>query len=340
MVTTLNTGTLRWPVFPPANWPGISITRLPAPGRRKSHPQALEVQASVAEFARHWEINPPTFEAYNTMFPFVYPATSVPRLITIGKIFCIFFYLDDVLLDVVEAERPISKLDTIGSCLRVFQTGHLPAQATRLEQAVRQVRQEILGQANEEWLMRFGATVVTYLQSSRQVSARPHLGAEFATLENYLHFREMDSGTYTGMDLIEFAQDSYLPIEVLGHPAIQDLRQRAAWVWAGMNDLISYHKEIALNRPGSNIISWLVTNQKLTLDTAANEVVRLVNSLVADFKSKVAGLPTWGEAELDRAACQYVMGLQDLIAAAWHWQLSTPRYRSPGSLIIELRSGN
>jgi hypothetical protein len=310
MVTTLKPGA--------SLWPGISVTVLPAPGKYKCHPGALEAQAQVADFARRWQILPPTFEAYNTMFSFVYPATSLARLVTIGKIFCIFFYLDDVLLDVLETQRPVSKLETIGACLKVFQTGQLPTHPTRLERAVQEVREEILAQANEQWLKRFATTVVAYLQTSRQFSAKPDLGAELDNIEDYLRLRELDSGTYTGMDLIEFAQDNYLPAEILNHPAIQDLREMAAWIWAGMNDLISYHKEIVLNRPGSNMLSWLVNSQKMPLEVAAGEVINLVNSLVLDFNRKLANLPDLEDEKLNLAMQQYVSGLQDLVAAAWH----------------------
>src|SRR5690242_9688047 len=158
MVTTLNPQASTWPKAKLAGWPGISVAALPAPGEYKCHPMATEAQARVAEFAKSWEIVPPTFEAYNTMFPFVYPATSLSRLVTIGKIFCIFFYLDDVLLDVLDTQRSVSKLETIGSCLKVFKTGQLHTRPTRLEQAVKEVRDEILAQANEQWLMRFGTT--------------------------------------------------------------------------------------------------------------------------------------------------------------------------------------
>jgi hypothetical protein len=191
--------------------------------------------------------------------------------------------------------------------------------------------------------------------------------AQLDTLEDYLSWRELDSGTYTGMDLIEFAQDNYLPPALFDQTPLRDLRELTGWIWAGLNDLASFHKELALNRPSSNLVNWFMTKHALGLAEAVAEVVSLLHAQVKAFKLLVDHLPAYaygattmasmtaagsdaGEDEgvaMETAMAmevaggddlrRYVSGLSDLLWAGWHWQLHTPRYRSPNSLFKELR---
>ena len=131
----------------------------------------------------------------------------------------------------------------------------------------------------------------------------------------------------------------------LGHyDALADLLDVGQeWV-AGAIDLsrrrdklpFSFHKEVVRERDCFNLINMIMEHKSLGFENALHEAVKIVNTSTRRFVDLERQWLQQNHAT-DAVVREYIEGLKDIMAAAWHWQISTNRYRSPDSPFPELR---
>ncbi len=86
-----------------------------------------------------------------------------------------------------------------------------------------------------------------------------------------------------------------------------------------------------------NFVRVLMDTRDIPFSEAVHATVQLINTLSAEFQALEAVSPIFNDVQLTTQAQRYMRGLRDQLSAAWHWQISTNRYRSPSSPFELLR---
>jgi alpha-muurolene/germacrene-A/gamma-muurolene synthase len=331
----------------------LSLSDIFIPWPRQKNNSSEFVESASKEFCLKYEIHtsdrtkPYRFDECNTMTAYLYPRASPERLFAINNIMCLFWFIDDLCDEDDTIERCDANIkggddqgrmqDVLLASLPIFQFGQLPPHATRLQQAIFEMRAALLRLSNESWFNRFVRSVRDYFTETIkniQLSRNGHALA----LDEFLDAKVSESAMNLTADFIEFANDLYLPPCALECAPLRQARHKANQTCTFLNDMFSYHKEVIVAKERKdryNLINVLIERGR-TFDDAVHESVRLINSLVHDFISIKAGMPRLGD-ETDIIVTHYIQGLEDLMAAGWYWQMSTNRYRAPDSPFPELR---
>ncbi|HEX2914762.1 MAG TPA: hypothetical protein VH186_28480 [Chloroflexia bacterium] len=326
----------------------LSLANMKVIGTLQRNKFAEEAESLMAKFAQKWDTALPNFEQYCTMNGFLFPDTSIERLVAIGNFNNLLFYIDDIAAaeNAGSASGYAEELKVNGSCvsietierwISIFETGQLPPHVTPLERAFADVRKQFLDISgdNTEWYQRFLVSGAHYFRKTSRAHA--HLPGDTAlNLDKYIAWREHDSGMYPVIDLIEFACDLRIPEEVINSPVVSRLRLNCARIGGLMNDVFSYQKETIIEGNRFNLVNLILEKDKCGLKTAAEAAMEVVNSCTFDFIKHENQISGW-DAAICAAVRKYVEGMKNQINATWYWQMFTNRYRSPDSPFVELR---
>lgn len=309
----------------------------------KVNPYAKEAEAKVEEYARKYGIYLSGFDHYNTVFAFLFPETSLEKLVVVGNLNCLLFYIDDVATSWLKPgsakfEKILVRPEPLEPLIELFRYGQMPKEPTQLQLAFAELRQQFieLSDQNEEWLGRLANSLERYFVKTNRPA---ELLGDVKTLDlaEYIGWREDDSGMWTCIDTVEFTQGVYLPAELLENPILRQMQHDCVQIVALLNDVFSYHKEITQEGYAYNLVNIISQQRDLELKEAAKLAMSLINDIICDFYELEKELPDYGAVE-NALLAQYVQGLKYQIGTAWHWQLLTDRYRSPDSPFAELRN--
>ncbi len=142
---------------------------------------------------------------------------------------------------------------------------------------------------------------------------------------------------YPTMLLIEFALGHQIHSQVYEHPLIQRATKLTVLIAAILNDLFSYEKEVMLLDSRFNLVRILMETEQCSFAAAVDQSISMINTWIAKFET-IAHAPLELKLDSKSHAVDYIHGLRQQIAAAWHWQLATNRYRSPDSPFPILRT--
>ncbi len=312
------------------------------------NPHAGTAESEVAAWARSKALYLPRMNLVLSMASFLYPTASLERLIVIGKIMFLLFYIDDVYGDLLSSQG-LQRTDGdvwehIKGCCQTFSSGYASLTTTPLEQAFFQVRKEMDDCAPSEWIERFSRSLADHLTCS----VMPTLygwNARSQSIPSYLAVREQISGMYPTIDFIEFANEAFLTARAVSQPIISKLRVSCARIACLTNDLFSYYKEVVHQGLLLNLIQVIQTTELCSLPDAIERSIQLINTITEEFfhYSQVAREYLWNadpnfDAQASAAIKSYLIGLEYQISATWHWQISTNRYRAGGSPFIDLKT--
>jgi hypothetical protein len=304
-------------------------------------------EALVAKFAEKWDIKILGFDDFNTVFAFLFADTSLERLVVVGNLNCLLFYIDDMAIKakLARASRLLdanyatlsAEFESIHPLIEVFRAGILPQNPTKLQLAFEDLRRQFLDLSsnNREWLGRLATSLERYFTKTNRPA---DLLGPLATLDldAYIAWREDDSGMYTCIDTIEFTQDLYLPPQILHNPVLHRMQRDCVQIVALMNDLFSYHKEITKEDYHYHLVNIFREKYGLPLDEAIQDSIRVINRIILDFYEMEKCLPDLGKTA-NKIIQRHVQGLKYQIGTAWHWQLMTGRYKAVDSPISELK---
>jgi hypothetical protein len=305
------------------------------------HPQWEEVEGIVDDISQKLDIILPHYDNYKTMPYFIFPETSVERLVALSVFSNLLYYIDDCYdRHKTDPHPETADLPRIfKQTIKIFCQGDaaMPAERHRLYDVARALHDYFLELSNDAWFHRFTHALAAHLISTTQGTSTTGL-KQYASAEEYFHIRELDGGIWTTMYSIEFAADCYLPIEIHEHPHIRRMGLLCGRVATLSNDLFSYEKEVIQMGSEFNLIVVLMQTESLTFEQAVHSAIQSMNNDIHEFIEACASVPDFGDEDLNCAVQIYIQGLYALMGATWHWQMNTDRYRSPESPFVELRT--
>jgi hypothetical protein len=302
------------------------------------HPQCERIEQAVEALCQRLDVRLPHFTNYSTMTCYVYPYAPEERVITIGLIMNLLFYIDDTFEKSTQdhGEEAPSLTDMVNTCLKIMRTGQRPDSTLPLYEAAQELHHRLWKRTNPAWFRRFVESLKEYIALTMiqgQLESQ-----EWTNLEQYVEVRERDSGVWSSLYLIEFANDAYLPDALFEHEHMQRLMHLAGQIAGLSNDLFSYAKEVNTPKEPFNLISVLMKSRGLSLPEALQQAIDHINHLIAQFEQGLSHLPDFDDETLNHTARLYAQGLWHLVGAMWHWQRATNRYRAPNSPFVELRT--
>ncbi|KAH9928682.1 isoprenoid synthase domain-containing protein [Fomitopsis serialis] len=128
--------------------------------------------------------------------------------------------------------------------------------------------------------------------------------------------------------LFEFCFGVDLPDEVFDDPTFMALYWAAADMVCWSNDVYSYNMEQAKGIGGNNIVTVLMHDKGVDLQTASNLVGDRFKSDMARFVEAKRRLPSWDPA-VDQTVRKYVKAMEHWIVGNLEWSFETQRYFGP-----------
>jgi hypothetical protein len=275
---------------------------------------------------------------FGLLAAYAYPKATRERLELCNDWHVWLFLFDDEADECVEVgQRPAYLQEYMEACLEVLRGGALRPRARPLERFTHDIRRRMERLASASWLARFAEDVESYLFQGTLEASRHWTAGTVPDFDSYLTQRAEDSGMYTCVDLVEFAQEGReLPRDVLATAELRRMRELCTRVVALSNDVFSYEKEVLWSRNPNNLVHVLQVHQGLGLEASVAEAIQVVNADVACFQVCEERLLESGLLNDARVAF-YVEGMKAWMRGNVCWSLLTGRYCSPTSPFPELR---
>jgi hypothetical protein len=301
------------------------------------HPFKEDIEEGIREICQRLDIRLPHYDEYDNMTCYVYPSSPRDRVITVGLVMNMMFYIDDTF----EAGHgreidPHYLARVVETCIKIICTGQRPEESLPLYDVALELHERLWKRTNPAWFKRWVNSLKDYMKSEVVVDSPLDSNGEI-DIDKFVQMREIDSGAWVVFHLIEFANDRYLTEELFADEYMQRMMHLTAQIAALSNDLFSYEKEYFLPKGHFNLISVLMEKEQLSFQEAVAKAIDHINLLLASFKELYCNMPDYEDPGLNHAACSYVQGLWYIVSAMWHWQLATNRYRTPNSRFLELR---
>ena len=310
------------------------------PGSKQINPHAEKANQITKQLCQQYGISLPHLDEYNTMTAYVFPHTSVERLVTINLWLDFLFFIDDLYdrnTNHTYSNKTEKYQNVLENTLRIICDGYQPDTEHLFYPVAYELNRRFQEFARPESIERFRVTSIKHLKSlSSDVNdILAHNGV--ISVAKYLQLRDADSGMGSMISALEVALDILIPDEVLHHPQLQRLIQLVTRFGGLSNDLFSYEKEVLRLGSRFNLIAVLMEAEQLSFAEAVHETIAMINREAVEFFELESNLPIWEEFHLNEAARLFAKGLKDQIIATYHWQYSTNRYRSSNSPFPELR---
>ncbi|THH27413.1 hypothetical protein EUX98_g6776 [Antrodiella citrinella] len=165
-----------------------------------------------------------------------------------------------------------------------------------------------------------------FLQHSRDYVTAVAKEAEYRehgqvlNLDSYENLRRENSAIRLCFGLFEFALGVDLPDEVFECPEFMSM------YWAACDmDVYSYNVEQAKGHSGNNIITVLMKDKAVDLQTASNMVGDHFTKLMIRFVHGKSQLPSWGAA-VDSAVQAYIRAMEHWVIGNLEWSFESQRY--------------
>jgi len=298
-------------------------------------------EQDIEAFITKYDLWFPQFKHINTMNAYMYPDASFERATLCGKLMALLYYIDDEYADTAESKGimgssvPPEYLAKIERSAVAFETGWLPPHSGGLERAFQELRLEIQDQVEPEWMIRFSQIVrqhISYAINPQAYGWKPDGNVPF---ERYAWLREVISGMYLAIDLIEYHNDFVLLPHVIYHPTIRRLQQACSRIAAFANDLFSYEREVLQEGLRFNLLAVLQRTQNLSFPEAVQLSIEITNHETEEFFRLSNEIAIWDDTT-NALIQRYVECMKYHVSATWHWQMNTIRYRSTTSPFMEL----
>lgn len=274
------------------------------------------------------------YNGHSTMTPYIFVDTNIERSVTATVWFSTLYYLDDFFGEDMRdnAHTPDFKALFTTWMSGQYDKNNLPEQSQPLFKAIAYCSQHIQQQSNPVFFQRYTKELYDHLLHSLHP-------VNYNTVEEYVNSRIHFGGMYPTIGMIEYVNDIYIHQALLQKcPALQQAIKDCLLIGVLSNDLISYHKE---KHSQQNLLNaYLKTNTVTNLDEAIQKGLDLVNRCYRSFAkhSRLARKQLKVLSLTDiHTLTTYLEGLKQLIAASYHWQMSTNRYRSTANIFEDLK---
>ncbi|MGW8955494.1 terpene synthase family protein [Streptomyces sp. NPDC055709] len=304
----------------------------------RPHPKAGAELERVQEWAGRSGIWLPHSTNYMTMNAFLHSTASLERLVTIGKLYALFFFLDDN-ADIAASLglEELARLAVLRKRLtHLLNSGHLSAGHGVEERITAELFEELRRvEPPADWLHLFTAATRMYCQQTL-VDWRTAASGSVLSVDEYIEARLHTSGMYSVVLLLEFGDARYLRRDRMEaiEPRLDRLRRLCAVLGALINDLFSFEKEFLRERSDYNLVPVILLNQpELPLAEGLACAAALIRGHLREF---IALREEVGAQAVEHGPLAvHLHSLELAVQATWAWQLATTRYRREQSLFQE-----
>lgn len=299
--------------------------------KQQLHPQASYILEKSTAIAKELGIyDGVLYEGHHTMAPYLFVNADAERVIDATVWFGSLYYFDDFFgEDTAHAVK--ADFDIL---FKAWMTGKYEPitdyqSLNNLYGAIAYASHRIQTQSPKAYFKRYTEGLTQHLQHSLKPT-------DYTTIEEYIASRVHFGGMYPTIGMIEFTHDSFInPLFFELIPGLRAAKDACALIGALSNDIISYHKEC--HSKFNLLNAYLETGEAKNLDESIKKSIQLVNQIHEDFKASYeTALKTIKKFE-HKDARIYLDGLERLVAASYHWQVSTNRYRSSDNVFSDLK---
>ncbi|TFK67853.1 terpenoid synthase [Pluteus cervinus] len=248
-----------------------------------------------------------------------YPGASCTQLRACNDFLTFLFFYDNI-SDEMEKRSATEAADVV---LNALYHPYSYSSPTRVGRLACDLYKRILKTTSPGTQQRFLETMDFFFQSVTQQAVDRAAGF-IPDLESYIALRRDTSGCKPCWAFIEFANNLNLPDEVMDHPVIRSLGEATNDLVTWSNDIFSYSVEQSKGHT-HNMISVVMNQEGLDLQSAVDFVGRLCKESIDRFNQDRANVPSWGP-KIDEEVSIYVNGLADWIVGSLHWSFETERY--------------
>ncbi|GBE88250.1 Linoleate 10R-lipoxygenase COP4 [Sparassis crispa] len=213
------------------------------------------------------------------------------------------------------------------------QTGNIYLNAMRdskwddgssLAKMTKEFRARLLQHAGPGCLRRFLKHCEDYVEAvGREAEFRER--GQVLDMASFETLRRENSAIRLCFGLFEYVLGVDLPDHVFEDPIFMTLYWAAADMVCWSNDVYSYNMEQAKGHSGNNIVTVLMRQKNVDLQTASDEVGDHFKKLIDRFVATKQQLPSWG-AMIDTAVADYVKAMEHWVIGNLIWSFSTQRY--------------
>ncbi|MFG3280358.1 hypothetical protein [Streptomyces sp. NPDC048111] len=324
--------------------PAFDLAHLRGLPQRKANPEAARAEAVVLEELLAVGLTKPDHAAYTSMTRYLFPVTPAERLVPMGLLNDILFYVDDrysphrsSLDDTMSPEVA----DMTGKAIDALRNGVVARTALPDGEAIGRgfARvHDLFARSAPPLLRERLATAVEQCLLAMRRPVRDILVNGTPDPERYTRIRYDDSGMKVEVELADYARGFLLSDEVIRHPVLDRARDITVHIGGLMNDLFSYQKEVVRNGQLFNLVPVLQGALGCSPQEAFGAAVRQVNELTAEFEELALAPPVFDDRSLCDQAAAYLESLADQIAATYNWQFATSRYKDADSVVPLLRA--
>jgi hypothetical protein len=313
------------------------------------NPHAVRAEVEIETFARkHGIWLEDLGDHYNSMNAFLFPSASRERLVTIGIINALAYYLNDTIGRDKIGNLPLWRQGQArcinNRLVRICDRFDVETGSTGADEVALSVLTELRAGSDPQWFARFLPLWRTHVDLAiRDQNARAlgYVNAIEEYIENRLHL----SGMLHTVALAEYAENSYLDIPKLASAGLADdvhaVGRSCAALGAFVNDLFSFEKEFIDEGSDNNLIAVTILNQpRMALAEAINQVVSLLRRyLVQYFAAAVrlsSNIAPFAGSEPPDSVASFLNSMQAVVQATWKWQSETQRYKRKISIFREI----
>lgn len=302
-------------------------------GDARINPHAEPAEEVSRRICREWGIEPPNFSGFVTMSAYLFPRAEQARLVETILVHNFLFFIDDAFDrhdPRMQGHRDQQRARNLAYA-EIFAGRRAPDGSDHLQVICGKLRERMLALSPEAWLQRFTRSLCGHLLGVVHHDVR----ADVLDLQTYSPLRVLDSGMKVTIELNELANGLFLDEAVAADPELRRMDEECSLYASHTNDLFSYQKEVMVYGSTFNLLPVLMAEHGCDLGEAIHRAVVLLNGFAARFEA--AAERVLARYPDDPAVRSYVLGVREQAIATWHWQISTPRYRSPDSPFPRLR---
>ncbi|KAI0696796.1 isoprenoid synthase domain-containing protein [Cytidiella melzeri] len=198
---------------------------------------------------------------------------------------------------------------------------------SRLARMTKEFRGRLSAYAGPACFRRFLVHSAAYVEAVA-VEAELRERNEILDVASYEPLRRENSAIRVCFGLFEFALGVDLPDVVFDDPTFMSLYWAAADMVCWANDVYSYNMEQSRGIGGNNIVTVLMHERNVDLQTASDIVGEHFRKLLERFTENKHLLPSWGLA-VDAAVAAYVKAMEHWVIGNLVWSFETTRYFGP-----------
>lgn len=297
----------------------LSRFQYPFPMLKNSHAEYMQYVTDTqwidGEFLWIYENDPVTREQYKKtktahMVSQWFPTVNLERLRALCRFMLWTLYNDDMCEEITPAEIKVIQERSIA----VLKGELTSAEAgIPLGGMLGSLRRDLLPYVSAQTFERYVTQLDIYFKGLMQEVIHKQKNT-YPSLEECIRIREESLCLSPFLELTELETGITLPPEILDHPVMKELRRIATRMLVYFNEVQSVMKDEATNSIYYNVVKVIQFHQKISLEDACHEQLRIHDLELKEFIRLQSSLPDFGEYQ--DAAVNYVHYIS-LVLSGW-----------------------